>query len=160
MADEKKMKLEIVETPDFVKGMQNAISEVVPKVQKMGSDAGKKIAEAIIKSYENLGYKFREVEIEPEKKEVQTALLVNDNNPMYVSDLLEVGLIDTYFRCDSLEKVAVFIMQDRHKTGVSPYAVLRSRFLRRFKQLDGSDFTYYAISKARKAARKILEEEE
>lgn len=160
MADEKKMKLEIVETPDFVKGMQNTISEVVPKVQKMGSDAGKKIAEAIIKSYENLGYKFREVEIEPEKKEVQTALLVNDNSPMYVSDLLEVGLIDRYFRCDSLEKVAVFIMRNRHKTGVSPYVVLRSRFLRQFKRLDGSDFSNYAISKARKAAKEILEEEE
>lgn len=92
--------------------------------------------------------------------QAEPEIIVNDNSPMYVSDLLEVGLIDKYFRCDSLEKVAVFIMQNRHKTGVLPYAVLRSRFLRQFKRLDGSDFSYYAYSKARKAAKKILEEEE
>lgn len=127
----------------------------------MGSDAGKKIAEAIIKSYENLGYKFREVEIEPEKKEVQTALLVNDNSPMYVSDLLEVGLIDKYFRCDSLEKVAVFIMQNKKKyQSDNSNFEITTTMLRQFKQLDGSEYSKAAISKAKKAAKKILEEEE
>ncbi|MCR4733559.1 MAG: hypothetical protein K5829_00945 [Treponema sp.] len=93
---------------------------------------------------------------EPEKKEVQTALLVNDNNPMYVSDLLEVGLIDTYFRCDSLEKVAVFIMQNKEKyQSDNSNFEITTTMLRQFKQLDGSEYSKAAISKAKKAAKDL-----
>ena len=67
MAEDKKTKWEFVDTPDYIKDVQNAINEVVPKVQKMGADAGKQISETIRKCYENIGYKFREVEIEPEE---------------------------------------------------------------------------------------------
>lgn len=92
----------------------------------------------------------------PCHEEKHEAPKVTENSPRYIQDLFEVGLIDGYFRCDSLDKVAVFIMQNKQK-----YSSNKSNFeitttmLRQFKQLDGSEYSKPAISKAKKAAQEL-----
>lgn len=64
MADEKETKLEIVDISKPLKDLENTIRDVFPKIAKIGQDMGKDLAGAIIKGYENMGYEFREVEIQ------------------------------------------------------------------------------------------------
>ena len=57
MADEKETKLEIVDIPNPLKDLENTIRDVFPKIAKIGQDMGKDLAGAIIKAYENMGYR-------------------------------------------------------------------------------------------------------
>ena len=155
MADEKETKLEITDKPKAIKDIQNTLNYVCPKVAKIGQDMGKDFAKALRNGLENMGYEFREVEIqksetlEPQKQNEQIPPITH--TPEYIIKLIDAGKITNDYRViTTLNDCAAFlhdILPVTKRDGVENKNISLVT-LQQLRKKDGTNFDPKTIEQA------------